>query len=161
VLIPDALVPFWHLAAGAIGPDASARLYDISFFDDNEPSANHLAQLVVGGRKRATAGLAWSFEHDGRAPPEVGALSIVTNWKGEPMCVIETTSVSVVPFHHVNAQFAAAEGEGDGTLGYWRQVHWAYFARECARIGRAPTSAMPIVCEQFEVVYSGPYEPAA
>lgn len=153
MIIPEAIVPFWRLAAAALGPDALARLYDISFFGDNESSANHLAQLVVAGQKRATAGLVWSFEHDGKSPPQAGALSVVTNWGGEPMCVIETTSVSVVPFDKVDAQFAAAEGEGDETLGYWQQVHWAYFGRECVRIGRRRTSTMPIVCEHFEVVY--------
>ena len=159
--IPEALIPFWRLAEGTLGPDASARFYDASFFDDNEQSANHLAGLVLVGRKRATAGLVWTFEFDGRAQPCVGALSILTNWSGTPKCVVETTSISIVPFEKVSAQFAAAEGEGDGTLKYWRRVHWEYFGRECVRIGRVPSATMPILCEKFEVVYSGDREAAA
>lgn len=159
--IPEALMPFWRLAEGTLGPDATAQFYDASFFDDNERSADHLAQLVLSGRKRATAGLVWAFEFDGRAPPSVGALSVVTDWRGAPQCVIETISISIVPFEKVSARFAAAEGEGDGTLKYWRRVHWDYFGRECLRIGRAPSSAMPVLCEKFEVVYSGGREAAA
>ena len=30
----------------------------------------------------------------------------------------------------------AIEGEGDGSLALWRRAHEAFFARECARIGR-------------------------
>ncbi len=153
--IPEALMPFWRVAERHLGPGASARFYDASFFDDNEQSANHLARLVLAGRKRATAGLVWAFEFDGLVPPSVGALSVVTNWWGTPQCVVETTSISVVPFEEVNAQFAAAEGEGDGTLEYWRRIHWEYFGRECVRIGRVPSSTMPVLCEKFEVVYSG------
>ena len=44
------------------------------------------------------------------------------------------------------------EGEGDGSLAYWRDAHWAFFSRECARIGRAPSEAMPVVCSVFEVL---------
>lgn len=44
-------------------------------------------------------------------------------------------------------------GEGDGTLRYWRDVHWQYFSRECQRIGREPSMRMPVVCEQFRVVF--------
>jgi len=77
--IPEALIPFWRLGEGTLGPDAAAKFYDASFFDDNESRANHLAELVLVGRRRATAGLVWAFEFDGRAPPSVGALSVVTN----------------------------------------------------------------------------------
>ena len=57
---------------------------------------------------------------------------------------------------------AATEGEGDGSLRYWREVHWAYFGRVCKRIRRVPSPRMPIVCERFEVIYRGvPPERAA
>lgn len=34
----------------------------------------------------------------------------------------------------------------------WRRAHQAYFARECARIGRAPQDTMPVVCRRFRLV---------
>ncbi len=45
-----------------------------------------------------------------------GGLSVVTRFSGEPLCVIETQKVQIVPFSEVSAEFAATEGEGDGTL---------------------------------------------
>lgn len=81
------------------------------------------------------------------------ALGVVTDWGGTPLCVIETTHVEVVPFDRVDERFAATEGEGDGTLRYWRDAHRRFFSRECARIGRQPDLRMPVVCERFEVVY--------
>jgi len=95
----------------------------------------------------------WSFEQDGKAPPKPGDLSVVTNWEGQPLCVIETTAVTVVAFDQVDEDFAATEGEGDGSLAYWRKAHWDYFTRECARIGRKPSADMPVLCERFKVVY--------
>ncbi len=153
VTIPRSTRPFWLEFQAIVGGDAQARFYEAFHFDDNEPSANELAQLVLVGTKRATAGLAWSFEARNRPPPKPGDLSVVTNWQGEPLCVIETKAVATVPFEEVSEEFAATEGEGDGSLRYWRAVHWAYFGRECQRIGRVPGLRMPIVCEQFEVIY--------
>ena len=135
--------------------DLSPRFYESFHFDDNEPSANELAQLVLAGTKRATAGLLWSFEAANRRPPQPGDLSVVTNWSGTPLCVIETRNVSIIPYEEVTGEFAATEGEGDGSLRFWREAHWAYFGRECARIERTPDSRMPVVCERFEVVYRG------
>ena len=69
------------------------------------------------------------------------------------MSVIETKGVEVVLYDEVSAEFAAIEGEGDGSLAYWRRAHWAYFGRECARIARTPSLDMPVACERFELVY--------
>ena len=153
--IPRLIQPFWNEFHATIGGDVLARFYEAFHFDDNEPSANALAQLVLAGTKRATAGLVWSFEADNKRPPKRGDLSVVTNWQGEPLCVIETKAVATVPFEEVGEEFAAAEGEGDGSLRYWREAHWAYFGRECKRTGRVPDLRMPVICEQFEVVYRG------
>jgi hypothetical protein len=72
VIIPEALVPFWRLAQVALGPDALARLYDISFFGDNESSANHLGQLVVAGRS-ATGGRSIGATSEGSVSESGGA----------------------------------------------------------------------------------------
>ena len=110
---------------------------------------------MVAGTKRATAGLLWSYEADAKPMPQPGDLSIVEQWSGEPVCIIETVSVAVLPFEEVGAEFAAVEGEGDGSLEYWRAGHWAYFGRECARLGKKPSARMLVVCESFKVVYRG------
>lgn len=154
--IPATIAEFWRSFCTESGEDRSDRFFEACHFDDNEPSANALAELVLAGVKRATAGLVWSYESEGLSLPRPGALSVVTRWDGKPACVIETLEVEIVPFEHVSAEFAATEGEGDGSLAYRRRAHWAYFGRECARIGRAPSQRMPVACERFRVVYRGP-----
>ena len=151
--IPPSIVSFWQLFCAEAGANRSAQFYEAFHFDDNEPSANELAGLVLAGIKRATAGLAWAAEIEGMQPPEPGALSVVTYWNGEPACVIETLRVEVVPFEQVSREFAATEGEGDGSLEHWRRVHWESFGRACARIGREPSKSMPVQCERFNVIF--------
>lgn len=124
-------------------------------FCDNEADANELADLVLSGTKRATTSLLWFYEAEGEPLPVVGDLSIITDWEGRARCVIRTTSVEVVPFDAVTQEFAATEGEGDGSLDYWREAHEAAFTRELVGSGRELEPSSPVVCECFEVVFVG------
>jgi len=152
--VPPHLEPFWRsFAALAQGP-VDDRFYESFYFGDSEALANELAALVLEGKKRATAGSVWSAEAEGRPLPQPGDLSIVTNWSGKPLCVIETESVTITPFNEVQEDFAAAEGEGDGSLEFWREAHRRYFSRECQAAGREFTESMLVACERFKVLYS-------
>jgi uncharacterized protein YhfF len=153
--VPAHFVPFWKSYVATQKTDPTPRFYEAFHFDDHESSANELGELVLRGTKRATAGLVWVFEHDGKPLPRVSDLSVVTNWAKKPLCVIETVQIDIVPYEEVSEEFAATEGEGDGSLRFWREAHWAYFGRECKRIGRVPEVRMPVTCERFAVVYRG------
>lgn len=156
--IPTTIQPFWDAFLAVKGRDVTPLFYEAFHFDDNERSANELAALVLSGRKRATAALFWTHELTGKPLPQAGVLSVVTDWQGAPLCVIETAQVDVIPFEEVSEDFAAIEGEGDRSLRYWRDVHWSYFSRECQSLGKEPSLRMPVVCERFEVVYAAPAE---
>jgi uncharacterized protein YhfF len=127
--------------------------YSAWYFCDNEEDAEELARLVVEGKKRATASSVWVFGHENEKLPQPGDLSVITDFFGEPRCIIKTVRTDIVPFGKVTAEFAACEGEGDSSLGYWRDAHTRFFSRECERIGKKFSGEMPIVCERFEVVY--------
>ena len=127
--------------------------YSAWHFCDNEADANELAELVQAGQKRATAGALWAYEAEGEAIPLVGDFSVITDWDGRARCIIRATAVDVVPFEAVSTEFASAEGEGDGSLEYWREVHWAAFGREMDLLGMTLTKDMPVVCERFDVVF--------
>ena len=146
---------FWQRFCNASTTADPARFYEAFYFGDSEEMANALAALVLQGIKRGTAGSLWSYEHEGKRPPEPGDFSIVTDGSGMPLCVIVTTQVDVVPFKEVTPEFAAIEGEGDGSLEYWREAHIAFFSRDCARMGRVFSEDMRVACEQFKVVFAG------
>jgi uncharacterized protein YhfF len=158
--IPLSIKAFWTEFSSSLGRDPSDRLYEAFHFDDNAPSADELAELVMSGKKRATAALVWAYESAGRPIPKPGDLSVVTRFSGEPLCVIETRVVQIVPFGEVSAEFAATEGEGNGTLDFWRRAHTAFFGRECKRLEREFSADMPVVCEEFAVVFKGKGERA-
>ena len=72
--VPSTLRLFWEgFQASAGKGDLSAHFYEAFHFDDNESSANELAELVLAGRKRATAATLRNFEALG--PPRPGSLN--------------------------------------------------------------------------------------
>lgn len=153
VIIPPCHRELWGIFVRARAVDPTPRFLEAFHFDDNERSANELAKLVFDGKKRATASLLWTYESEKQRIPEAGDLSIVTDFIGVEVGVIETTQVDIVAFSDISDEFAATEGEGDGSLTYWRRAHEAFFGRECQRISRQPAPNMPVVCERFEVVF--------
>lgn len=136
----------------ALGYEVARAVPPVAWFGDSRDQTDALAELVRKGAKRATAGLLWRWQDEG-GPPEVGDRQVIVDWDGEPRAVIEMTDVSVVPFDEVDREFAREEGEGDLSLDYWREVHWAIFARECQRLGREPGPKMPVVCMRFRRVH--------
>jgi uncharacterized protein YhfF len=127
--------------------------FDAYHFCADEESANHCANLVLEGEKRATAGLLWSYEAENEPLPEVGQLSVITNWDGIPQCIVEVAGIEIKPFNEVTAEFAFEEGEGDKSLEFWRGVHWEFFRKECEEIGKHPAGKMPVVLERFKVLW--------
>ena len=151
--LSDPVARVWSAFLSQTSRPLDTPVYDVFSFGDREALANDLGALVCAGAKVATASLLWEYPPEGKGPPKQGDLSVVTDWSGAPLCVIETTSVEVRAFEDVEEGFAAAEGEGDLTLAWWRDAHWAYFGRACERLGRERSVGMPVVCERFRVVY--------
>lgn len=124
------------------------------YFCDNQHDADDCAHLVISGDKRATCHSLWGLEHRNEPLPQIGDLNIVTNWAGEAVCIIETTQVDILPLNAISAEQAFIEGEGDKSLEYWQAVHWDYYSRELIELGLQPKPDMPVVFEQFKVVYT-------
>ena len=126
-----------------------------SYGDSPELSAS-LIELIRQGPKRAGTGLLWAYEAEEEELPRAGDIEIVLDHLDEPVLLTRVTRVEVVPFSAVTPEYAAIEGEGDGSLAFWCEGHWSFFTRECERIGRRPTQDMPVVCSVFELLASVP-----
>jgi uncharacterized protein YhfF len=149
-----AIEHFWRAYLSSLPPSATPpAAYQAWHFGNTQDMADRLGRLVKTGVKTATCSLVWVYEAEGERLPQVGDLSIITTWDGQPLCLIETTQAEVRAFDQVDEQFAYDEGEGDRSLAYWRRVHWEFFSEECAAIGRQPSHAMPLLCERFRLVF--------
>ena len=134
-------------------PEAPPSPVGVFHFCDNRNDADLCADLVLRGVKRATATSLAELELAGSPLPQVGDLSIVTRWNGEAVAVILTTRVEIRRFDDIDEDFARLEGEGDGTLTWWRDAHEAYYRRVLQGHGIAVDGRLEIACETFERVF--------
>jgi len=145
-----AIEAFWRDAVAAtpeLDPDCAFTVFS---FGDNQELCDHVLAETLAGRNRATASLRWDYDSQ---LPQVGDVAVVTDWAGAPRAVLVTRRVDVVPYADVDEDFARAEGYVHDPLAEWRDVHWAFFSRRCAELGRVASLDMPVVCERFERDY--------
>lgn len=148
----DEVRQFWaeFCNSSSVGIDEP---YQVWYFGNSAAMADELTELVLVGQKVATASLLKTNELRPSDAPIVGGYSVVTDLKGEPKCVLQSTAVEEVRFKDVTAEFAAAEGEGDLSLEYWRTVHQDYFTREAAEHGFEFNDESVVCCERFRLLY--------
>lgn len=143
-------------------------------FGSTPQEADRLLELVLAGRKTATATSLAEYEQEARRRsgteeadgdeeagdtlvrtavdvvlPEPGLLSIVLDGRQRPRALIRTTHVDVVRLGDVGEDHAGREGEG--SLEDWRRVHLDLFA-ESAGPGEEVTDDTMVVLERFVVV---------
>lgn len=144
--------------------------------EDDPQTADRLLELVLAGRKTATASAYREYEEEARsragadtpdprsgdtltrtgvdldlALPEPGLLSIILDGSGHPRALVRITDVEVCRFADVPAEHARLEGEGDGSLQHWRAVHRDVFAANAPH-GEPVTDDSLVVLERFEVL---------
>jgi uncharacterized protein YhfF len=145
---------YWQAFLATLPPDHRPQRYQAWGFGDSPEMADELGALAAAGVKTATASLLWEQEADpDDTPPIIGGYSVILDGRDEPLCIIQTMELRIIPFNTVDAEFAHDEGEGDRSLAFWRAAHWRFFSRRCAEIGRAPSETMPVICERFRAVF--------
>lgn len=106
-----------------------------------------LVDAALRGDKVATAGLALDFApHTPEPLPKAGDRWALLGFDDEPVAVVESTDVRLVPAGQVDLQFARDEGEGFETIADWRAAHERFWS------DRDITDETVIVCEHFRIV---------
>lgn len=148
----DRIEAFWQQFLLATGRSTETRPSDVFSFDITEKSANALLELVLLGKKRATSSSLLAYELDGEPIPKEGDLSIVTDWAGNPRCVIMTKAVTIIPYKDMTFELCSREGEDD-CLESWQRNHERFFSHDAEASGYIFSPDMPVVFEDFEVIY--------
>ena len=142
---------FWQDFRDAAG--LQHDVYDVVAFGDGPEMATELAELVVAGIKRATAGLVRQFGPGGEAPPVVGGFVVLVDGSEQPRAIWRTTDVRIGPLNSVDEQFARDEGEGERTRDWWLAAHRRFFSRRAEAQGFSMHDGIETVFERFEVVW--------
>ena len=120
-------------------------------FELSESASNYLLNLVLEGKKKATSSSLKSFELGLETMPKEGSLSVITDWRNKPRCIVKTKRVLILPYKEMTFELARLEGE-DEDLASWQKSHERYFREEGKELGYFFSPDMEIVFEEFEVV---------
>lgn len=148
-----AIDEFWKEFLLKTNREEDVKYIDCFHFELNEKLANELLKLVIIGQKQATSSSLLAYKNEEDKIPKAGDLSIVTDWEGNPKCVIETIKVNVIPFKDITYDICKLEGE-DRDLESWRKGHIAFFSSEGKDLGYTFTEDMPVVFEEFKMIFS-------
>ena len=143
---------FWNRFLEKSKYDKNIKYLEVFHFELTEKLANELLELVLVGKKRATSSSLIAYEIEGSRIPQKGDLSIITDWDGNPKCVIETTEITIIPFKDITFDICKREGEDD-CLETWRDGHIRFFKEQGKEVGYEFTEDLLVVFEDFEVVY--------
>jgi uncharacterized protein YhfF len=127
--------------------------YDVVAFGDGPDMATELAELVVVGIKRATAGLVRQFGPGGEPPPVLWGYVVLLDGADRPRAIWRTTELRTGPLNSVDERFAWDEGEGDRTRDWWLAAHRRFFTRRAAAEGFGMHDEIETVFERFEIVW--------
>lgn len=146
-------IAYWRDFCRSTGTAPVESSYQVWYFGNTSEMARELAELVLSGKKTATASALETNRFQPENAPVDAGYSVVTDLEGEPMCVIQTTEIRHIPFDQVDSAFAYDEGEDDQSLESWRKVHWDYFTREASELGFSFDENSIVCCERFRLLY--------
>jgi uncharacterized protein YhfF len=141
----------WAAYRGATGLQHDD--YAVVAFGNGTGFETKLAELVLVGRKRATASLLRGFALDGEEPPVLGGHVVTVDREGNPRCIWRTTELRVGRLDSVDDAFAWDEGEGERTREWWLDAHRRLYAARAARDHFEFHDGMQTVFERFTVVW--------
>ncbi len=122
-------------------------------FGLDEEECNLFIQMVLSGEKKANTCSLESMEIDFEPLPQKGQFSVLTDYYGKPVAILETIDVQIIEFNNITWEMAKKEGNAS-TMEEWRESHIQYLEEDGALMGYEFSSSMPIVFEEFKVVYA-------
>lgn len=122
-------------------------------FAGSQAITDQLLALYLGGKKTAGSGILEDYISAGDPPPKVGNFWILLDSKGNPVCILKTERVVTNKFRDVPASVAEAEGEGDLSLAYWKQVHEELYSPFLSDWGVTNIEDATVITEFFQIVH--------
>ncbi|GGI66546.1 ASCH domain-containing protein [Enterococcus alcedinis] len=147
---------YWQQFLTTMNLPKETKYFEAFYFGSDQQSAEHLLQLVLEGKKRATSSAEEEYFLTNEPEPKVGDYSIVTDFSGNPKCIIQTTEVLKLKFNDMTYDIFRLEGE-DLTLETWQEKHIEFFNTVGAIVGYQYHPDMMLVFEKFEMVSSERY----
>lgn len=121
------------------------------FSEDGEYRKNIIAK-VLDGEVRGESYSVDFFDANSQPLPKEGQYNVVCDMSGQAYAIVKTVRIVPVRFGDVTASLARLEGVG--TVSQWKRFNQKKYERLCDRMDIVFSDELPLIFEEFEVVYS-------
>ena len=143
---------YWQNFLKSTDRDTDEKCSGDLFFEAKGFVSDQLTALVLSEKKTAFFTSFATYTIDQEPLPVCGELYIVLDRANNPVCVIEITSVTILPFNEVTWEMAKLEGE-DENLEQWKERKTEYLQDEGDVLGFEFSPDLKLVFQTFKVIY--------
>ncbi|PFM66872.1 ASCH domain-containing protein [Bacillus cereus] len=111
---------------------------------------NRLAQQVVERTKTATCSAYLFYQLENIPIPTTEDYGVILDHDENPVAIVKTIEVTIVPMNEITEEFAIAEGDGSYTN--WKEIHERYFRSKLDEVDHEFSEDMLLVCERFRII---------
>lgn len=132
-------------------PETTPFSGELTFSNENDEFAS-MVSLILCGKKTCHFSSLDAYKIDMDPIPRAGNYYVLNDFENNPVAVLKTKKVEILPFDQIPWEMAQKEGI-DYSLQNFRDRYEAFFMEESDIMGYTYTRDLPVIFEEFEVIY--------
>ena len=147
----DIYQDFWAAFLEETGLPENSYCSRYTYFGNSEEASVEILEQLLRGEKTAVSHCVPWYIVTRTAMPKAGEYTMVTDFYGNPCCVLKTREVVIEPLTEVQASLAEQECQGE--LELWRGKKQQEFQALAKQAGFHYNEGLPVLMELVEVVF--------
>lgn len=143
---------FWAEYAASVNLSEDEYFSGELGFEARGFAGNERIASVLSGQKTGYFASLATYTIDNEPLPATGEYYVVMDNNSQPVCIVQSDEVEIVPFNQVPWAMAMLEGE-DENLEQWRAKEREYLEEEADIVGFEFTEDLKLVFMRFHLVY--------
>lgn len=148
----DIYTDFWTVFLEETGTSPNAMVSRYTYFGHSEEESVSALEQLLSGEKTAISHCIPDYLTKKQPLPRIGDFTMVTDFYGNPCCILKTTDVLIAPLPEVPEPWIQYEHPG-ATRDTWLQKKLAEYESLAARGSFHANAENPILLERVQVIY--------
>ena len=148
----DIYMDFWETFLEETGTPENTVMQNCTYFGNTEEESVEILEQLLRGEKTAVGHCAAAYLATNQRMPKVGDYVMVTDYYGNPCCILHTLGVTIEPLPDVPGELKQAECPGLSEEA-WLERKQEEFQDLSRRFGFHYHPELPLLMETVEKVY--------
>lgn len=143
---------FWQVFLEETGTPEQTVLNEYTYFGHSEEESVTVLEQLLSGEKTAVSHCIPDYLAQKRRMPRIGDYTMVTDFYGNPCCILHTTQVTIAPMPKIPTELMVRECPGINREA-WLAQKQAEYQSLAERGGFHYHGEIPVLMESVELVY--------